>query len=220
MAIPAIIKYPLDLNGTLVSNRTEGETITLPRSKNRAFAPRNGPFFAASFELFQVGSAVPLVLDKDYVILYLYQDATQAAGQPICAVVHLINPALSGDFTYNYQVIGGGFSSNVDAIKQAIDALELDGRAVAWDDVLDKPVQFPPAPHLHHVNDLYGMEGVIEQLQLLIQAIAVGDELMKEQILERLARQEGLQLKLGNDLAALTQVVAALSDRLFILERK
>lgn len=216
-----IIKYPLDLTGTATTNLTLDERVVLPRTKSRAFSPRNGPFFAnASFVLRSLPSGDILEQGEDYVFVYLYETATVKAGQSICGVVHVTNPNYDGEFSYDYQVIGGEFSSNVEAIKQAIDTLELDGRAVHWDDVLDKPVLFPAAPHMHHVNDLYGMEAVIAAIEAQTVAILEGDALMKSQILDRLSRIEGRVTALEQASTSQSLSLGSLTDRVALLEEK
>lgn len=218
--ITGIKKYPLDLTGTALSNRVEDERITLPRTKSRAFSPRNGPFFANdSFKLRALPSNALLIPGTDYEFLYLYESATFDAGQPICGIVHVKNPAYSGEFSYDYNLIGGEFSGNLEAINNAIASLSLDGRAVHWDDILDKPILFPAAPHLHHVNDLYGMEDLIEAINVLSGNVSEGDSLLKEQILLRMARSEESLVSVKASIADLTSQLQLVSDRLTTLEQ-
>lgn len=216
-----IKKYPLDLTGTAPTNLTLDERVVLPRTKSRAFSPRNGPFFAnSSFVLRSLPSGKILVPEVDYTSLFLYESATFKTNQPICGIIHVTNPDYDGEFSYDYQVVGGNFSSNVEAIAQAIEALELDGRAVHWDDVLDKPVLFPAAPHMHHVNDLYGMDALIAALEAQTKAITEGDSLMKSQILERLARQETTITQLQSITNTQALELGLLTDRVRLLEAK
>lgn len=177
-----LIKYPLDLTGTQPTNLIQGETVRIPRTTGRHFAPQSGPFFANSVRLRKATDDELLTLDVDYQCVYLYEYASYKAGQAITAVISIINPNIHGDLIYDYQVVGGEFSTNVNAIQLLIDNLALDNRVVEWDNVLDKPITFPPSPHLHHVGDWYGMEELIDVIQDLIDAITTGSEDLYDQL--------------------------------------
>lgn len=208
-----VIKYPEDLTGSNPSNLVSDEEILLPRVNNRGFAPRNGPFYADSFVLYHKASGKLLIPGVDYQILVMNQHATRMSGQLVCSLIYVNNPQYSEGFRYSYQAIGGLHSINVAAIELMIEALQLDGRSIVWDDILDKPVLFPPAPHLHNVTDWFGMEAVVDSINNLAQIIAVGDVALKDQLLTRLvAIQNALLL---NQQATTTNALAIsqLADR-------
>lgn len=176
MSSPNIIKYPYDPTGLSEYNRVVGEILHLPRgSRERAYGLQAGPFYADSVIVKTVPGNVTLTRGVDYDLLYLYQQATKATGQPVMAVIYVFNEDILGQVSVDYQVVGGDFSSNVTAIQALIETLSIDERAITWDNVLDKPVTFPPAPHLHHVGDLYGMEAFIEALDRLTAAMLAND---------------------------------------------
>jgi hypothetical protein len=172
MATPSIIKYPLDVTGLSPTNRIVGEELVVPQGpRTRAFALQAGPFFANSVVITYAATGVPLVKGEDYDILYLNQDATVKVGQPIMSVVWVHNQDVFGQLLANYQVLGGDFSSNASAIAMLIETLQIDDRAVEWDNILYKPVYYPPAPHLHHVRDWYGFDDIIEALDRISAAL-------------------------------------------------
>lgn len=215
-----VIKYPLDLTGVSPTNLVLGEEISLPRSRSRAFSPKQGPFFANSFVLRSLPSGTPLVLGTDYKILYLNQEASLKANQPICSVVNIINDDYYGNFSYDYQVIGGPFSVNADAIQQAIDALEIDNRLIRFSDLLDAPVTMPPSPHLHHVDDTYGYDDLVEVMKDIITAVSTGNNVINAELLDRISRIEASVNQLLITTASNTQKLAVLDNRLTILERR
>lgn len=176
MSTPIVIKYPYDPTGLAPTNLVSQELHVIPVTRNRAFALQAGPFYANSVVLTTLPANTLLVRGVDYEILYLYQEATRITGQEVCAVVYVTNPSVSGQLSATYQVVGGEFSSNVSAIQQLIQSLLIDNRAIVWDDILDKPVTFPPAPHLHDVGDLYGMEALIDAINDLKNAVMLGDQ--------------------------------------------
>jgi hypothetical protein len=50
-----------------------------------------------------------------------------------------------------------------------------DNRTVNWEDVVNKPLQYPPALHNHFLNDIYGFEYVVVALERIRNAIILSD---------------------------------------------
>lgn len=182
MATPVIVKYPLDLTGVKPENRVHNEEHVIPRERSRGFAPNYGAFFTKSLVVRHKETGYTLIPTIDYIALHLYEKAAKASGQEVCAGILIVNDKLQGTFQVDYQVIGGEFSVNSDAIEELIAALELDNRPVHWGDLLGKPEEFPPSPHLHDIDDLYGFEFVIEALERIRAAILLGDYYDHEQL--------------------------------------
>lgn len=175
MATPYIIKYPLDVLGTSVTNKVVGEELSVPRGpRSRAFALKAGPFFANSVVVRDAATGQPLTPMEDYKILYELEDATIEVGQSIRAVVWVHNESVYGNLLVDYQVLGGKYQSNGAVIAMLIETLQIDERVVEWDDILFKPVYYPPAPHLHHVRDWYGFDDVIAALDRITAALGAG----------------------------------------------
>lgn len=187
MPTPVIIKYPLDLTGVRPENRVHNEQHTIPRERSRGFAPNYGAFYTKSLVVRHVDTGYTLIPTIDYIALHLYEKASKASGQEVCAGILIVNEHLNGTFAVDYQVIGGEFSCNSDAIEELIAALELDNRPVHWGDLLGKPEEFPPSPHLHDIDDLYGFEFVIEALERIRAAILLGDYYDHEQLRQLIA---------------------------------
>lgn len=226
MSSPSIIKYPYDATGLSPFNRVVGEIISLPRgTRDRAYGLQGGPFFGGSVVVTTVPGNVVLTRGVDYEILYQYQEATKKVGQPINAVIYVFNVAITGQISVDYQVIGGEFSSNVSAIQALIETLQIDNRTIVWDDILNKPITFPPAPHLHHVGDLYGMEAVIDAIDRLTAAIgAGGGSVDLTDIYQRLDALDGAVASqatlLSNTIQAMTLLQQQLTLRAQELEDK
>lgn len=181
-----IVKYPLDLTGENPTNLVDGESILVPRTTGRHFAPEYGPFYADSMRVRTIPGNIELVPETDFACLFIYEDLTRRAGLPVTAVVSILNPDYYGQMELTYQTVGGEFSTSVSVIQQLIENLEIDNRAVQWDDILNKPVTFAPSPHLHHVGDLYGMEDVVDELTELRYAILQGNEAVLVQLENRM----------------------------------
>ncbi len=177
-----IVKYPLDLSGLNPTNRVTDESIIVPRTTGRHFAPEYGPFYADTMRVKTLPGNVQLTPGTDFECLFIYEELTRRSGLAVTAVVSILNPALYGTMELEYQTVGGEFSTSVSVIQQLIENLEIDNRAVQWDDILNKPVTFTPSPHLHHVGDLYGMEDVVDELVELRYAIQQGNDAVLAQL--------------------------------------
>jgi hypothetical protein len=214
-----ILKYPEDLTGINPTNLVSNEVKLLPRINNRGFAPSYGPFFAESFKLWHVATGKLLEPGVDYQILVMNQKATRVSGKLVCSLIYVNNPLYADEFRYTYQTIGDNWTMNVEAIQQMIDALQLDGRSIIWDDILDKPVLFPPAPHLHDVADWYGMEAVVDSIDNLTEAVKYGDVALKEQLLAQLANVQAQILALLSASTQTNLALGSLQDRVTTLEQ-
>jgi hypothetical protein len=197
---PVVIKYPLDLTGTAPANKVAGELHSLEGIGNRAFVPNYGPFYTRSLVVRRASTNQILSRDTHYVAAQLFVEATLRSGQEVCSVIVIKDDSIGSDFVIDYQVVGGDYSTSVDAIVQMINALDLDHRSVEWAKIIGKPEKFQPAPHLHDVGDTYGWEYVVAELEAIRQAILVGDEASHREIYQYVDHQDGL---ITTDLSAL-----------------
>lgn len=180
-------KYDLDLSGTNPNNLVSGEVHTVPLNNSRAFATNYGPYYSDSVVVKVKATGVVLTQGVDYQCLYLYPEATARSGKPVNAVIHVINESVDGDVMVDYQVVGGEYSSNAYALEEIIAALEIDNRAISWANITNKPVTFPPEPHLHPATDLYGFEYLVDAVNDLTSAVLMGDAASHDQIYIRIA---------------------------------
>lgn len=203
MPVPQIT-YPLDLSGTSVNNMVVGEPHTLPTGlQKRAFVANHGPFFTKGLVVRDASNGEELTPITQYVATQLFAEASLRTGQQICSVIVVTDPSVSSDVLIDYQVLGGEFSSSVYAIQQLIDSLNLDDRPVYWGDILGKPEQFPPTPHLHDLGDLYGFEFLVAALDGVRRAILLGDEAAHAAIYQYIDLRDGHLLGLITGLSDL-----------------
>tara|TARA_B100000929_G_scaffold259610_1_gene223465 strand:- start:4040 stop:5173 length:1134 start_codon:yes stop_codon:yes gene_type:complete len=181
-ARPIIYKYPLDLTGHNPNNLVLGEPHTLPDGVNRAVVPNYGAFFAESLRIREKETGRVLVPREDFKAVQLYQEATQKTGLEVCAALVVTNESISKDIEIDYQAIGGQFSYSVIGLRKMLEDLDIDNRPVRWGDMIGRPSEFPPAPHLHDAGDLYGFEYLVEAIDALRHAIMVGQEAALEEL--------------------------------------
>lgn len=201
-----VIRYQLDLTGTSPDNLVTGEPHAIPVTGNRAFVPLYGPFYAKTLKVYRVSSGQELTRGTQFKAAQLFVDATLKVGQEICALIVIVDETIGNDFMIDYQVLGGDYSTSVFAIQQLIDTLAIDHRAVEWGQIIGKPEQFPPLPHLHDVGDTYGWEYIVAALERVTRAILYGDEQSHNAIYQYIdhrydeldARLDSAQLTLSN----------------------
>lgn len=178
-----IVSYPFDLSGTVTSNRTKHDIVLGSGSFNRAFAYPTGPFFADTFRLYEASRPnVPLVRGEDYQLLLLNPTLRKMTSREICSAVVVHNPKVSTDVIASAQIVGGPYAANVDAIEQAINALDLDNRQIDFSDLSGVPEEFVTAPAYSDIGDVFGFEYTITVLAQILDAIKVGDNAEVKQL--------------------------------------
>lgn len=170
------IRYPLDRTGTSPDNLVQNERRTLKPARNRVFNTQNGAFFTESFTLRDLTTGQTLQKGVQYKFDNFHRIASQDLKQEVASLIVVVDESVGSEVAYDYQVVGGYYSYSVNAIVKQIEDLKLDNRPVEWGNILNKPEVFPPAPHLHDAGDVYGLEYVVNLLEMIRQAILVGDE--------------------------------------------
>lgn len=199
---PIVLKYPLDRTGHNPNNLVISEPHELPVNKVRAFVANHGPFFTRNVVLRETTTGRILTPKTHYVAAQLYPEATADVGQEICSIIVITDPTVLSPVEFTYQVLGGEFSADVAGLLAMIADLSIDERTVAWADILGKPTQYVPAPHLHDAGDLYGLEYLVEALERLAQAILVGDE----------ASHQELRNYIQSEIEAVKALIKAIND--------
>lgn len=203
MSVPPIVQYPLDLTGTHESNLVVDEVRDVTSNNARAFIPSAGPFYTESFVIYNDESGELLKPVDDYVLAQPFSQASLRTGKDVqCAVVLKVATPITVRFSY--QVVGGEYSWNLQALADMIEELDLDERPIKWGAILGRPQAYPAAPHIHDIGDTFGWEYVVWQLERITNAIMIGDEASHDELRQQLAAM----------LVPLQEAIAALDDDL------
>lgn len=183
--MPGPILLPLDLTGTALDNRIENEEHLIDGiEENRIWVPSAGPFFVSTLQVRHPDTNALLLPTIDYQAIWLNADATKETGKTICSAVRVINTALDS-VRLTYQAVGGDYGLNYDALVSALEAAVLPGAStIGWGFIVDKPAQFEPTAHIHHMRTIYGLEELLVSLESLRQAIIAGDSMAISAIYE------------------------------------
>ena len=171
-----LIRYPLDYTGVSVNNKIVDEVKLLESNKRyRVASPTYGPFFAESFILYDDDTNRLLVRGVDYNFAELLQEASIKTGKEIYNLVIVDTSLVSANIRYTYQVLGGNFLFNAQAIVDMYETFSNDERPVNWDNVLNKPDTYNPTLHNHYISDVYGFEPLVSVLDRIRNAIVLSD---------------------------------------------
>lgn len=207
MSVPPIVQYPLDLDGDSPTNKIVGELREIDNNSFRAFVPKAGPFYTDSFTIVNVDTGEELVPVDDYLLVQPFSQASLRSGKDVqCAVVLKIEAPVTVRF--DYQVVGGEYSWNLQGLIDLIEELNWDERPVKWGSIVGRPTQYPPAPHVHDIGDTYGWEYVVWQLERITAAILIGDEASHDELRQQMqylhdiamAEIQALNVKIDNHL--------------------
>lgn len=173
------LTLPLDLAmASPATNRVVDEPHLIDTAESRFFVPQGGPFFALGVEL-KIGATL-LMPGVHYQILHMYEEATLASGKEVDAIVYIKDTPqtpLGSTVQLTCHYVGGPYSATTDALQQILDNLTLPGaESLGWGSVLNKPVQYPPAAHLHHIRNIFGTDEMVTVLEGVRQAILQGDQ--------------------------------------------
>lgn len=169
---------PLDLTGSKLSNRIEGERHTLiavPGKANRIVVPNFGGFYTEHLRVFD-GSNGVLRRGTDYEITYLYGELSELTGRSICGIIVITNPAVSNQVSINYRAVGGHFGLSVEELKDVMSRLETDKLELTWDQIANPPSGYIVEPHQHKWWQVYGMDDTTTILAMVKDSILSGNE--------------------------------------------
>ena len=172
---PGAYRYALDPTGLNPDNLVIAEEHQTTANSVRAVAPNSGAFFAESMLVYDSDTNTQLTVGTDYKCVELLQDATLKYGKEICVLLLIINPAVSSSVTITYQAVGGQFQYDGSAIANLYETVIKDNRPVDWENVLNRPLEYPPTMHNHLLEDVYGFEPVVAAIERVRNAIVLSD---------------------------------------------
>ena len=182
MATPTpIYRYPLDGTGQSPDNLVVGEEHQLSTRAVRCVAPTYGGFFAESVVVKDLVTNLPLIRGIDYNFGELFEFPTGRYGKEVFGIIAITKPGVT-KVAIQYQALGGDYSYSMDSIIAMMDSLNLGERPVEWGSIINRPSRFDPATHFHDIGDVYGFEYLVHAIDLVRQAILMGDVVSHDEI--------------------------------------
>lgn len=172
------LPYPYDPYGTAASNFIANEvhnvTPQLDPTQANFIVPHAAPYFLSSL-IVRTGPAntdPALVEGVDYLATHHFIEASQSLNIRTYGSITFINRLYTGTLYLTYRTLGGPFTLDSTAIVTQLTQSLYSVLTVNWAQITGLPVAFPPVPHPHDTADLTGMIEIVQQLELLVQAVA------------------------------------------------
>lgn len=175
--------YPFDPSGiagtNLISNEQQVVDFQVTANNTHGqdrftFIPKAAPFFGQSLVIgYRAldGATRILVEGTDYLPTNQFIGASRATTYEIYGSITVINTALTGVLTYQYQTLGGNWTIGEDTIASVLAEAQADPRITAWEQIVDLPSAFPVINHPWNLNDLVGASDLKTALEGIINAI-------------------------------------------------
>lgn len=169
-------KFEVDNTGVNPNNLVAAESHTLQGTGKRFVVTDHGPFYTNSLIVTDLATGQVLAPRTQYTAIQLEEEATLESGKEVCSIIIIDDVKVSNRVAVTYQAYGGWMSYSVTAIKEMIEALDLDNRTIHWADIVGKPDRYPPAPHAHPLSDIYGWHKLFPALNAIRDAILTSDQ--------------------------------------------
>lgn len=193
MTLPTL-KLEVDPTGTLPANKRVLERHTVTTRSTRVIKPDFSPYFTESMLVYSATGTTAnpvftlLTHGVDYSFVELYEGVTKVTGKEVCRALLIHRASLPDDFALTYQALGGPQNIDYKALAHAVGTLNQSGQPVDWNDITDKPTGFPPGPHLHDSQDVYGLEYLVENLRAMVYSVQQGSDASEKDMLENVAK--------------------------------
>lgn len=169
-------RYDLDKTGYSPNNQVVGEEHVLgPKAgPYHPIAPYYGPFYYERDRLTVYVNNVPVEFGEKFVAVNLIQDATAEFNGEVCEVL-MVKDCQEGDVvTIDYQCLGGLYQNHAKGMVDLYQAFLADNRPIDFiTGLVNKPDSYPPAYHVHFLNEVVGWEAVIVAIERLINALTL-----------------------------------------------
>lgn len=163
----ATYRLPLDLTGTLASNRvTQTRTLNMSSKMGDKFIiPADAPFFAEGLEVYKVGTPTPLTRGIDYELIFEYLDIFTITQKPVYGGIKFKDRNISGQVRLVLQVLGGPFLQPVQNTLETIARNKLNVNTGTWGDLVGVPAGFPVLNHPMSSDDFTGFAQIQNTLE-------------------------------------------------------
>ena len=169
--MPNPISYPFDPTGQAQTNRIVGEQIvvTAPGSRLYHFTmPTFAPMFeeGSSFAIRDLdGNVIPLTKGIDYYFSHKFADASLATMHPLWGSLTFLRRDIVGTLIANYQTLGGVWTVDYATLLQIMAQTSINPRITTWEQVVERPIDFPVIDHPWNLDDMVGMKEIVDVLE-------------------------------------------------------
>lgn len=168
-----IRRYVTDYTGRSPNNFVSNERHTLgPKAgPYHPIAPRSGPYYNNPETLIIYADAKRLTPGVDYFGSNLIAEATALGDGEVCELILLRNQEEGTEISISYQNVGGLWQNHAQGLVDLYNAFMADNRPIDWYKIMNKPMAYPPAYHLHMLKDVVGWESLVVAIERLINVL-------------------------------------------------
>ena len=170
--IPTFV-YPLDYTAENPACLIKGEGQYLSSIDNdyRVLVPECAPFYKNNFRMWCKAQNRWLVEGYDYYFADKLVGLTGVADNALYLSVVIINPQLGGLFLVDYQTIGGEYIVTPKAVLSYLVNYLIDPVKIKWDNIGNKPTQYPVHEHAHPWSDFVNTTAVANAVATFVPAM-------------------------------------------------
>lgn len=179
------VVLPLDLTGRAASNKVTDEVKTLLPADKRVLVLEHGPFYTKGLVVNRNDAQETLMVPGvDYQAVQLFPELTLRTGLEVCSAIIILRSSgeVGDSFKITAQMVGGDYSASAQGLQAMLDAADIDNSSVEWGQIYGRPAQYPAAHHLQDIEDAYGFEYVVNELESIRQAVEQGDASSREEL--------------------------------------
>jgi Ca-dependent carbohydrate-binding module xylan-binding len=172
-----------DKTGVSPDNLVQGETHKLVGTSVRLVIPDYCSFYKDSLKVTQTdaaGAVTQLSPAQFRAVEHLPYISLQTNREVYCGIL-ILDTSLSGEIKLSYQATGGADQGNGKLLKQGADDA-MAKSLVSWDKLVH-PDELPPSAHIHHVEDLYNADPLIEMAKRIAFAVGKMDVALEKDLL-------------------------------------
>lgn len=178
MADPVVV-YPFDPTGQASTNRVTAEEIIVLPPGDRLFhytMPKLAPFFQAGLTVKlrdMNNNIIPLTLGVDYYLGHKFMDASLATMHPIYGSISFLRRDIAGTILIDYQHLGGIWTVSTSVMAEILLNKIRNPRTTAWEQVVERPVDFPVIDHVWNLDDMVGQKEILEVMERFYEAYII-----------------------------------------------
>lgn len=168
--------YDYDPTGENPENliRDERHTITAQnRTPQNIIIPGFAPFHRKSLVVRDLATGQKLLENIDFTVEYpiFVGGKNFKNASPIYGAIQFLDKAITGQFEITYQTVGGQFALDGVAVAKDLANKANDPLTTSFEEIIGKPLNFPPLEHVHSVRDFLGWNDVVNSVNGIADAL-------------------------------------------------
>lgn len=168
-----VTRYELDRTGINPANRIAGEEHPFTAADTTLIVPKFGYFYKDNLVIKNLYTGLPLTAGQ-YICTEYFEKASLTYGKAIYGSILITDDSLNG-VILDYNVLGGENTRSPSNILSVFEERMQPNLAVPWDDLTDKPKEFPPTKdHFHNLSEVHDLIRIFKYIDDIRDAILVG----------------------------------------------